>query len=401
MKIARLFFLALLALFLQQKAPARADTVELSATVDARIGYGTNPFLQTGQGAGSVLVGGTIAPLLTLRGPVAVTELSGSYNRDQYLRRYGDADDFNVELRRTQQLSAKLSVNARIGYFSSISGLLSPYYNSVVVDPGAVDQLAVGQRQRRAYAGAGLNWQPTARDSYYLTGNVEHDSYSGFGSSYDYYAMAGGYSRQVDARTKVGVQLGVGKYDSSGSSSGQTGASSSESASPSVTLERILSARWTFKGSVGAIVERERERLTHRSRVTVSPGFSASFCATYPRLSLCLTGDRETASSGLGGLRRQTQFGVSGTYTLTARSRILFAGSYGISKTSNDLAINNVGSVGSLRYATARLAYQRDLTRRVSAGVSGSYQSRSGARFPEAHALAISFNLTARLGHLT
>lgn len=392
MKMLRLFILALLVLFLQQVSPALADTVDLGATIDARIGYGSNPFLRNDQNEGSVLVGGTIAPVLTLRNSVATTELSGSYNRDQYLRRYGSTDDFNVDLRRTQQLNAKLSANAHVGYFSSISGLLSPYYNSVVVDPGAVDQLAVGLRQRRVYGSAGLNWQPTARDSYFVVGNAEHDTYSGFGSSYDYYGATVGYTRQVNARTKLGVQLGIGKYESSN-------APSSQSASPSITVERILSAHWTFKGSVGAIVE--RERFMHRAHTSVSPGFSASFCATYPRLSICLTGDRSTASSGLGGLRRQTQFGVSGSYTLTARSRILFAGSYGISKTSDDVAVNNVGSLGSLRYALARLDYQRDLTRRVSAGVSGSYQSRAGAHFPGAHALAITFNLTAKLGHLT
>ena len=390
MRTVRIFLLALAALVLQQLAPAHADTLTWRATVEGRVGYGTNPFLQVDQNAGSGLAGFTVAPVITLQNAKATTELSGSYNRDQYFSHYGAPDDLNIDLRRVQQLSTKLTANAQVGYFSSISGLLSPYYNSIVVNPGAVDQLAVGLRQRRFYGQAGVDWHPTQRDHYTLSGIAEHDSYSRFGSTFNYYGVTGGYTRQINARTQLGAQLTAGYYTS-------RTAGHSRSLSPNLVFQRVLSAHWTVNGSAGAIIE--RERIQGRTHNSVSPGFSVGACGTYTRVDGCVTASRVAASSGLGGLRRQTQIGANLTWKLTPHSRVLAVASYGISN-SNDPAITNVPTFGTLHYALARLDYQRDLTRRVSAGVSGSFQNRTGARLPEAHALTLTFNLTAHLGRL-
>lgn len=386
MKKAGLLLLALLAV-LFGAPPALAGTFEWGGTVEGRVGYGTNPYLNTGSDAGSGLVGLTIAPTLRWRDPTSTTELSGSYNRDQYFTRYDHADDYNVDLRRTQQISSKLTANAHAGYFSSISGLLSPYYNTVVIDPGAVDQLAVGTRQNRVYGDAGFNWTPTARDSFRLSGVAEHDDFSHFGGDYSYVGATGGYLRTIDARTRVGFDLTVGKTYSHDFPD-------SSSVEPSLAVQRVLSAHWTFNGGIGAIIEHQA------SRTSVTPGFNASLCGTYPRLSVCLTGSRTAAVSGLGGLRRQTQVGVNVTYNLTEHSRVLAVGSFGISEADQRVVIDNV-SYGNQRYALARVDYQRDLSRRLTAGVSGSYQRRTGAGLPNVHALAITFNLTARFGHLT
>jgi len=387
-RVLRLFLAALLALLLP--AAAQAD-VTWGGTAEARVGYGTNPFLYNNSDAGSGLVGFTLAPEVDWRQPTAKTVLSGSYNRDQYFSKYGHADDYGVDLRRTEQFSSKLSGTAHAGYFSSISGLLSPYYNNIVTQPGTVDSLSVGARQKRIYGDAGLDYQPNARDAFSVTGVAEHDSYSRFfGGDYTYVGGTGSYSRAIDARTRVGFQLVGGQSFSKLYPD-------TASIQPAATLQRKLSAHWTFKGSLGAIIE--LERAGGRSRTRVTPGFSASLCDSQPRLDLCATASRQTAPSGLGGLRRETQFGVEGTYRLSERSRLVGSVVYGMSDTDRLVVVDQV-AYGDQRYAFARLSYQRDLSRRLSAGASGFYQRRSGGGLPNIHALAITFNLTAKFGHL-
>lgn len=383
-------FLALMAM-LCGTAPASAGTFEWGTTVEGRIGYGTNPFLNFDNNKGSGLVGFTIAPTVRWREATSSTDLSGSYNRDQYFTRYRHADDFNVDLRHTQHLSDKLSANADVGYFSSISGLSSSFYNRVVIDPGVVDQLAIGTRQRRVYGDAGLNWQPTSRDSFQLSGIAERNTFSRFGGDYSYLGLTGGYLRTIDARTRVGFNVSVGRtysHDFPNSSTIQ----------PSLVVQRTLDAHWTFNGGVGIIVQREKD--IGGSRTTVTPGFDVSLCSTYPRLSLCVTGSRQAAASGLGGLRRQTQIGANATYRLTEHRRIVGVASYGISQADRTVLIDNI-TYGNQRYALGRVDVQQDVSRRVTAGVSGSYQRRTGSGLPEVHALAITFNLTAKFGHLS
>jgi hypothetical protein len=388
MKTLRLLVAAFLALL--APAAAQAD-VTWGGTAEARLGYGTNPFLFENTNTGSGLIGFTLAPQVDWRQPTSNTVLSGSYNRDQYFSRYGHADDYGVDLRRTQQFSAKLTGTAHAGYFSSISGLLSPFYNNIVTQPGTIDSLAVGTRQQRIYGDVGLDYQPNARDAFSVTGVAEHDSYSRFfGGNYTYVGGTGSYSRAIDARTRVGFQLVGGESFSKVYPD-------TASIQPAATLQRKLSAHWTFKGSLGAIIE--LQRIGGRSRTNVTLGFSASLCNDRPRLSLCATASRQTAPSGLGGLRRETQFGVEGTYRLSERSRVIGSAVYGLSDTDQLVVVNQI-AYGNQRYAFARLSYQRDLSRRLSAGASGYYQQRSGGGLPNIHALAITFNLTAKFGHL-
>ncbi len=397
----RLLLAALLALLLP--AAAQAD-VTWGGTVEGRVGYGTNPFLYDNTNTGSGLAGFTLAPEVDGRQSTAKTVLSGSYNRDQYFSHYGHADDFNVDLRRTQQIDPKLTGTAEVGYFSSISGLLSPYYDTILVQPGAavqpgagvqpgaVDALAVGTRQHRIYGDAGLDYQPNARDAFSVSGAAERDTFARFfGGDYTYVGGTGSYSHVLDARTRVGVQI-------IGNETFSRAYPDTRSIEPAATLQRKLSAHWTFNGSLGAIIE--HERIAGRSRTRLTPGFSASLCDDQSRLELCLTASRQTAPSGIGGLRREAQFGANATYRLNERSRITASAVYGISDADARVLIDGV-AYGDQRYAFARINYQRDLNRRLSAGASGYYQQRSGGGLPNIHALAITFNLTAKFGHLS
>ena len=375
-------------LALPQFAPADADTLSWSATVEGRAGYATNPFLDFNRNAGSGVLGLTIAPSLTLRNSKAQTDLNGSFNYDKYTTNYGHDYDFTIDLRRRQQLSPEVSINGEVGYFSLISALTSPYYNALIIDPGAVDQLAIGLRSRRVFGSAGITWTPSTRDQFSLSGNAEHDSFSRFGESYDYYGATGSYLRQIDGRTHLGVSLGLGHYNSSV-------AGSSTSVSPNLVVQRVLSARWNLNASVGAIVEDEHFRSG--SHTSVTPGFNIGLCGKYTRWDVCFSGSRQTASSGLGGLRRQTQLGANGSYRLNEHSRVLGEASYGFSK-QDDRLQQEFFATGTLRYASARLAYQRDLGRRFSVGGSGTYQNRSGGNIPDAHSYSATVNLTAHLG---
>ena len=372
---------------------ARAE-VTWGATAEARLGYGTNPFL-SGAGdndAGSGLVGFTLAPHLDWAQPTGLTTLAASYNRDQYFSRYGSADDYGVDLRRRQRVTGRLTATADAGYFSSRSGLLSTYYNGVITSPNLVDALAVGTRQRRTHGDLGLDWRPNARDDLQLSAFAEHDSFARIPrGDYTYYGATIGDSHAIDARTRVGAQLTVSRTQSAGFPDGT-------SFQPAATVQRTLGAHWTFNGSLGAIIQ--RQRVNGRTRSDVTPGFSASFCHDGVHSHVCLTASRQTAPSGLGGLRRQTQFGVEGVYRLTEHSRLLASGAYGISDTAGTVLLDTI-SYGDQRYAFARLGYQRDLSARLAAGLNGFYQRRTGRGLPEVHSVAVTVSLTARFGHAT
>ena len=375
------------ALALLSVAPAIGAPMDFGGTAEVRAGYGTNPFLVSGQNGGSGLVGFTLSPVLTRRAETSTTSLGVTYNRDQYFRRYDHADDFLVDLNRTQQLSTKLSATAHAGYSSSISAFISPTFDNIVVDPTVIDQLALGQRRKRIEGDAGLSWQPTARDTFTLGVNAEKDSYGGRTAiDYYYYGANGSYSRAISSHTRIGVQLAASKVD-------QKGFRDSISYSPSFLLTQEINQHWTFNGSIGGIIDREH-RTTGGTDTTTSLGFSGSLCGTYPRLNTCITASRQSAPSGIGGLRRQTQIGVTADYQLTEHSRLSGAASYGVSTEASPAIFPRQ------HFTLARIDYDRDLTRRISAGAGATYQSNTGGSLYGGHSVTVTAHLRAKFGRL-
>jgi hypothetical protein len=95
---------------LAMAASASAAPAKLSVDTTVRLGYDINPFLSPGSDLASGYVEATIAPKLTKRTEKGIIELSGHYDRTEYLRRYSNSDQYGGELQVQQRVTPKLSV---------------------------------------------------------------------------------------------------------------------------------------------------------------------------------------------------------------------------------------------------------------------------------------------------
>ena len=371
--------------------PAVAEPFVFSGVISGGVGYATNPFLRSGNGdggdAGSALVSVSVAPRLTRTTPRGRTVVSGVYSREEYLRRYGASENAQANLGHTEQLSERLSVNGNVGYSTSTNPLIGANLDRDLPDDVNVsDPLNIGRRSKRLSGNAGLQWQPSDLDSFNVGVNASHSSYKGstLARDFDQYGGQLGYSRAVDARTRVGVQLAATQVEN-------TIYPNTSSLQPAVTLQRQLSTIWAFNGNLGVILQH-----VDGGGNSTSLGFGASLCGTYPRTSVCATANRSSSASGLGGLRTSLEFGATLRHELTERSRISAYASYQDSKAQQLL---NFG-VNKARVLQTRVDYGRDLSERITVGVGGRYQNRKFTQ-RSADSLAGTINISAKIGRRT
>jgi len=374
--------------------PAAAADILFGGTAQIRLGYADNPFLAFDPPGGSGQVGGTIAPQLIRTTGLGKTTLSASYDRQQYFSHYDYSDSIAANLTHTQRFNERLDGTFHAGYLNSLNPFLGSNLNQPnLVDPSAgqspVDLLTVGQRTRQVNGDADFNWSPTERDFLSFGGNATRSTYNRSGngllaSNYTSYGANVSYMRALGARTKLGLQFVANHTDS-----GLYGTSTSYQ--PNVVLQMQLNQVWSFNGSVGGIFQKTGAPFHSSSR---SLGFNGSLCGTYPRHSICFTGSRQTAASGIGGLRTDLRFGINGSYRITEHSRISGTAESTSSKTKDFAA------VGNQKFRQASFDYSRDVSRRISVGFGGRYQWRDYQIQGKAHALSGTVNLSARFGRI-
>lgn len=397
--------------------PALAQPFLFSGVVQGGLGYATNPFLAENENSGAAFASIGISPVLSRSTTRTNTMIGGSYYREEYLSgRFGDSESASAFVSHDAQLSERLRASGRVSYITSTNPLIGgtavgipvigvPSVGGDVVGDGVVgggviggglgtgfdpilsDPLTIGQRTRTLTGDASLNWQPTARDSFGIGVNATRSTYSGFGIARDYNLYGGSlsYSRGIDARTQVGVQVVAQQVDSDGFPD-------TRSLQPALTLSRRLNANWQLSGNVGAVIQH-----VNGGGTSTSLGFGASLCGNYIRRSGCVTVDRRSSASGIGGLRRDLNIGLNAAYELTEHSRLRAYGSY---TQSDSLRQTGLLSGGDIDVIQARLDYERDLTRRLSIGGGGRYQNRKFSGRPTADSFGASVTLSAKIGRL-
>jgi hypothetical protein len=364
--------------------PVSAEPLIFSGVVDTGIGYATDPKLR-GDDGGSLFGSISLAPRLTRTTPRTATTLGGVYNREEYLHDYGHTDTASAFITHAVQFTQRLSGNGRIAYNTSNNPLIGRDF-----DPDQVDPLTIGQRTRRLEGSAGLNWTPTARDSYTASVNassVEYNQNSLSRLVRDFKQIGGtfGYSRAIDARTQVGVQLTASAVDSEAYPD-------TTSLQPSLTIHRQIDPRWTFDGHIGLISQH-----VNGAGSSNSLGYGASLCRDDVRTNGCLSVDRSSSTSGIGGIRRDFQVAFNVNHRLSQRSSVDGLVSY---KDSTGQA--GVASIAAnpVRVLQARGNNRYDLTQRLAVGFGGRYQRRSGSSFGRADSVAVTANLTAKIGRI-
>lgn len=393
-------------------APAVAAPWVLSGRVDARAGYGSNPFLQPGYDRASAIVGFSINPTLLRTFATGSTSLQGVYSREQYFENQGHPDTLEVLLNHNQRLNTQLSAVLSASFLSSSNALanLGVYNqpigaglggattdtngiglgigggpvigtNIIPLTTGFIDPLTIGARTRRYQGDLALNWTPTSRDTASISGGYAHglaNRRSGIGS-YDFYIGAVSYSRSIGGRLRLGGRMGY-TYQTS-----QTSETVS-SYEPSVTLSYQFSEIWTFDGNIGATIR----RVPSLDQTSTGLGFNATLCGTYPKTGICVSGSRLTSASGIGGARINTNFGISLRQQVTARDGLTVAVSY-----VNTKAVTGLRAPAQ-QFTQINSAWDHRIGQRLVVGLDGRYQTRSQDFVTNARALS----LTGRIGYL-
>lgn len=337
-------------------AAADAANVQFSGLVDLHAGYGSNPFFDVASPGPSALGGATVSVALDRITAKSRTTVTGEADINQYLRHYGNTQNYSATLRHNQQISQVLAFAVDAEYDNAINPSPSFSTKSPDLQPQG-DLLTVGQRIRRVSGGADLTWEPNDRDLFQAGINGSHASFSGGNASaYNSYGASVGYLRTFSARTKIGLQAAASQVKSS---------AYPDSRSYTLGLQVIqqISAVWKFDGGLSLILQSQ----LGESFKTI--GFNGSLCGAYPRFTVCAVGSRLSAPSGLGGLRTDTQAGARLNYKLTPRSTLDLSATYDISKSGNHI-------LPTQKYYEIAATYRRELTQRLSFGVSGRTQGR-------------------------
>jgi hypothetical protein len=359
-------------------SPAIGQVERFSADVTLGAGAASNPLLQAGDSSGSAFLELAINPRYLLADELGTTSFDVYYRRTEYLNEYGDTEAYGGSIRSQRRLSQQLLIRALLSYDSSILGergsaLIIPIdpVNPGTPLPPEIDPdlglFGLGQRSSRLRAGLGAEYQRSEIDV--ITGDVEIEQTS-FGdeqilSDYRSYSGTLGYARSLSERTRVGARVSaqVIDYDLSGSTSSVV--------QPQLTLDTQLNPVWSLKAAAGLLfVQTEQD-----GRSSDSIGFSANVtgCRRAERSSLCLLFQRDAAPSGLGEVLTRTSGSVDYSYRLGERSNIRAHAD--ISRIEGSAFADRE----SLTYGNASAAYDRELTKRLSGGVSVAYRDIYGS----------------------
>lgn len=361
--------------------PATAANTELGGYVEARAGYGTNPFVQFASDRGSGLLGATIAPRVTRTTTVGSTVLTVTYDRDEYLRNYLAADTRRAAIVHKQRLSDTWNGQVAASYSSAINPIRTD------TDLADLDPFTIGTRSRRLDGNFSLSGQLTARDAVTIGATGSHARFNGATGLSDYrtYSANAGYARTVSGNTQLGVRIAVSRTE-------PDLFAPTRSIQPGVTLAQKFSAIWAFNGTVGVLIQHANFATGEYNGKGLS--FDVSLCGAYPSTSVCLTGSRQQTTSGLGGARLTIAGGITITHQLTSISSVGFSGKF-----SSGKAQANLGPPPSRALRTS-VDYQHKLDRRWSAGLEGRFQTRNLDGVGSAHSLAIAAKIRLLIGQV-
>jgi hypothetical protein len=245
----------------------------------------------------------------------------------------------------------------------------------------------LGQRQNQLSADLGFNYRLSEADI--LGGDFElrRVQYDGVGL-FDYTAASASasYTRALSERLQVGGRLAAQwiDYDAQGSSSAVY--------QPQLTASTQLSPLWKLTASAGLLIVRTRNSGVSDSSVGLSA--SVSGCRTTERSGLCLSAQRDAAPSGLGEVLRRTDLSADYSYRLDSKSTV--RASVGLSRTG----ATSRDDLGAVTFARASAGYEREISRRLTGGVSLGYRDIYGSGIGQSADVNGQVFVRARLGSI-
>lgn len=379
-------------------AQAAAQTTSVVVDVQAGVNYSTNPFLVRDGDTGSASTDLSVRPQLLYRDELNEAALVAQYRRSDYFTRYDAAEGYGAEAHGRRQISPTVNGHADLIYDSSIIGqggfglvgVVDPTPPPDLVTPD-ISLLGLRQRQQSYVAALGGDWRMSARDTLNGDVRVSRIDYGGGSggllTSSRTTATMLGYSRTLSERTSIGLQ-GSGSWTEFGRR-GNSGAFYQ----PQATLSHQLSDRVRMSLAAGAVFI-SSTTPTGTTKVT---GLSGSFtaCQTNERASGCLRASSDAQATGLGDISRR--YSASADYSYRLRENDVVRATVDYSRIRET---SNLPQLSSVAYLSAIGSYERSLSRRVFAGVSGGYRQATGGGLGRPSDLNFKFFVRTRLGDL-
>jgi hypothetical protein len=215
---------------------------------------------------------------------------------------------------------------------------------------------------------------------------VERASFGSEQSFSDYRAYSGalGYARSLSERTQVGARVSAQfiDYDLRGSTSSVL--------QPQLTIDTQLSSLWSLKAAAGLLfVTTER---TGESSDSIGLSTSVTGCRRADRSSLCLRLQRDASPSGLGEVLTRTGGGIDYSYRLGERTYVRAQADI------SHVAGSTFADRDSLTYGNVSATYDRELSKRLSGGVTVAYRDVYGLEQGVSADVSSQLFVRARLG---
>ncbi len=334
----------------------------LTVDASASVGIATNPFLQSG--STPVAINPTIGvhPIWTRESPLTTLQVEADLQAAFYNRGYGTNSSVTVQGSGTHKLSEYTTLGASVSYLNSIVGIQTDFRVPVgtVVPVGAVlpDVLidpalgGIGQRRQAYQASSNIVTLLSARDQIELAVEVSLNRLEGTGfNNFNYASPSFSYTRSLSEKASIGARLGVGFSNYLGTTVGDA-----TIYQPVLTGSRIISERWTLKGSLGAAIVNLNEPFG-QTNTTTSLNGAADLCRRDARWTACFTLSRQTVPSAFQGVRTQNSIAATLGYRLNEKDDLSIIGSY--SHASGPLQRNTLGTVNSesVDFANASVNY--------------------------------------------
>lgn len=351
---------------LMMSSPVLAK-IKPSITIEPRLGYDSNPFLQSGNELSSGYAAITVRPKLSSASPKGEVSLSGYYDRTQYFKNYDSANQYGGAFEAQHAVSQTLTVFGALRYDHAVVG-----QDDNVASGGApIDQTDINLIGTRAQvntyaASGGFALKVSPKDTVNVDGGYTATRYEDrpIGSDNDNYGGRIGYQRAISAKTKVGVSGSVYRIDY------DTPGLHSMVMQPSVTFSTELSPKWHFDGSLGVSFTTIDFPNGTSDKNTGIAG-DANLCHKGSKNTFCLYASRSVSGSGFGGTVRRSQAGFSFDQRLTETLSFNTGGSYARS--------SSLGGLVPLReYVSGHVGLSNRFTKNLTVGIQGQYRDVFG-----------------------
>lgn len=343
-------------------ATSAAAQERLTVDASASVGIATNPFLQAG--STPVAINPTIGvhPIWTRESPLTTLQVEADLQAAFYNRGYGTNGSVTVQGSGSHKLSEYTTLRTSVSYLNSIVGIQTdfrvPVGTAVPVGAALPDVLidpalgGIGRRRQAYQASSNIVTLLSPRDQIELGVAVSLNRFEGAGfNNFNYASPSVSYTRSLSEKLSVGASFGVGFSDYLGTTVGDA-----TIYQPALTVSRIISERWTLKGSLGAAIVKLNEPFGQTSTTTSLNG-TADLCRRDTRWTACLTLSRQTVPSAFQGVRTQNSASTTLGYRLNERDDLSVIGSY--SHASGTLQRTTLAAVNSnsVDFANASVNY--------------------------------------------